>query len=139
MIVQGYDKDFALHTIGWQAFQDLAVTIAEVEFARLVTRVARVKDEGRDGSFYGVPDEPAVAGDTRETTIQSKHSVSATAKLTLGLLTEELASVRALAVSGRADGYVLVSSMSLGEAERVRIVAALREAGVAKPFVFGRE
>ncbi|WP_066802964.1 hypothetical protein [Sphingomonas asaccharolytica] len=139
MILQGYDKDFALHTIGWQAFQDLVVTIAEVEFARPVTRVARVKDQGRDGSFYGVPDEPVVANDTRETTIQSKHSVSSTTKLTLALLGEELESVRALVSSGRADGYVLVSSMSLSEAERVRIVAALRRAGVANPFVFGRE
>lgn len=137
--LQGYDKDFALHTIGWQAFQDLAATIAEVEFNRPVTRVARVKDEGRDGSFYGVPDEPASSGDKRETTIQSKHSVSLAQKLTLGLLSEELASVRALATSGRSDGYVLISNMSIGEAERVKIAAALRKAGVAKPFVFGRE
>jgi hypothetical protein len=138
-MLQGSNKDFALHTIGWQAFQDLATTIVEVDLGRIVTRVAKTKDQGRDGFFYGVPDEPVSAEDRRETTIQSKHFSAATNKLTVGSLTTELESVRALVASGRADGYVLVTNASLTETNRLEIVAALRNAGVTKPFVLGRE
>src|SRR4051812_17182735 len=113
MNLQGYNKDFALHTIGWQAFQDLAVTVVEVEFSRPVTRIAKVKDQGRDGFFYGVPDEPVVAGDTRETTIQSKHFGASGQKLTVATFGQELVSVRALVVSGRARGYILVTNASV--------------------------
>lgn len=139
MKLQGYNKDFALHTVGWQAFQDLAVTVVEVEFDRPVTRIAKVKDQGRDGFFYGVPDESVVASDTRETTIQSKHFGTHDQKLTVAALAEELVSVRALGASGRAHGYILVTNASVTEGDRLKIAAALREAGVEKPFVFGRE
>lgn len=139
MSLQGYNKDFALHTIGWQAFQDLAVTVVEVEFSRPVTRIAKVKDQGRDGFFYGVPDEPTIASDARETTIQSKHFAAPGDKLTVASLRGELVSVRALVESGRANGYILISNASITEGDRLKITAALREVGVAKPFVFGRE
>jgi energy-coupling factor transporter ATP-binding protein EcfA2 len=138
-MLQGPNRDFALHTIGWQTFQDLATTIAEVEFGRPVTRVAKVKDHGRDGSFYGVPDEPLAAGEKRETTIQSKHCASPSAKLTAASLAPELVSVSALVASGRAHGYVLVTNASLTEANRLEIVSALRGAGIERPYVFGRE
>ena len=61
---QGPRKDFALHTIGWQAFPDLATSIAECEFSRTVSRVVKTADEGRDGFFYGVPDEPLKRGES---------------------------------------------------------------------------
>lgn len=138
-MLQGPNKDFALHTLGWQAFQDLATTVVEVDFARAVTRIAKVKDQGRDGFFYGVPDEPLIAGDSRETTIQSKHFSAPTTKVTVASLSGELVSVRALVASGRADGYILITNASLTEANRLEIVAALRHAGVIRPYVFGRE
>ncbi len=136
---QGPNLDFALHTIGWQAFQDLVASIAEVNFARPVTRVAKVADHGRDGSFAGVPDEPLAATDKRETTIQCKHFSSATSKLTVASLKQELESVRKLAASGKAAGYMLVTNASVTEGDRLPIVEALRDCGVSRPYVFGRE
>lgn len=137
--LQGPSKDFALHTIGWQAFQDLATTIVEVALHRIVSRVAKIKDQGRDGFFRGVAEEPFASGDKRETTIQSKHFGRPTQKLTLASLAGELASVRNLVRSGRAHGYILVSNGSLTERNRISIVEALRDAGVKEPYVFGRE
>lgn len=131
--------DFALHTIGWQAFQDLVASIAEVNFARPVTRVAKVADHGRDGSFSGVPDEPLAGKDMRETTIQCKHFSSATSKLTVASLKKELESVGKLAASGKAAGYMLVTNANVTEGDRLPIVEALRECGVSRPYVFGRE
>jgi len=138
-ILQGPAKDFALHTIGWQAFQDLAVSIAESEYGRPVIRVAKSSDEGRDGSFYGVPDEPLKKGDLRQTTIQSKHFSAAAEKLTPARLTDEFASVRKLVASGRAGGYILMTNANVTEADRKRIVQALRDSGVVRPYVFGKD
>jgi energy-coupling factor transporter ATP-binding protein EcfA2 len=131
--------DFALHTIGWQAFQDLVASIAEVDFARPVVRVAKTSDHGRDGSFVGVPDEMLAKNETRESTIQCKHFSSPSGKLTLASLKTEMESVRKLAVSGRASGYVLVTNASITEGDRIKIADALRECGVSRPYVFGRE
>jgi energy-coupling factor transporter ATP-binding protein EcfA2 len=139
MTLQGPNKDFALHTVGWQAFQDLATTIVEVDFGRQVHRVAPVKDQGRDGFFYGVPDEAVIPGDKRETTIQAKHFVVPTKTLTVGDLGSELASVRELAKTGRAHGYILVTNASVTEANRLKITAALTEVGVERAYVLGRQ
>lgn len=137
--VQGPAKDFALHTIGWQAFQDIAASIAEIEYARPVTRLVKTSDEGRDGFFYGVPGEALAAGDARETTIQCKHVSDANEKLTPGSLTRELVSVRKLVESNRAHGYVLMTNAKVTEGDRKTIAAALSECGVAQPYIFGKE
>jgi energy-coupling factor transporter ATP-binding protein EcfA2 len=136
---QGPSKDFALHTIGWQAFQDLAVSIAESEFSRTVSRVAKNADEGRDGFFYGVPDERLKRRDKRQTTIQCKHLSTADAKLTVAKLREEFTSVSKLVASHRAHGYILMTNASVTEGDRKRIVAALEKCGVAQPYVHGRD
>ncbi len=139
MTLQGPNKDFALHTIGWQAFQDLVTTVVEVAFARMVWRLAKVNDQGRDGFFHGMPEEPFASGDTRETTIQSKHFGTPNRRITLASLAREFKSIRALVRSGRAHGYILVTNGSLTEPNRIRIMKALREAGVEKPYVLGSE
>ncbi|EJU10529.1 hypothetical protein LH128_23486, partial [Sphingomonas sp. LH128] len=138
-IFQGPNKDFALHTIGWQAFQDLAVSIAESEYARAVSRVAKSSDEGRDGFFYGVPDEALKSDDQRETTLQSKHFSNANRKLTVASLSSELASIKNLIATKRADGYILMTNAVVSEADRKKIVAALKECGVVQPYVHGRD
>jgi energy-coupling factor transporter ATP-binding protein EcfA2 len=139
MTLQGPHKDFALHTVGWQAFQDLATTIVEVGFGRQVHRVAPVKDQGRDGFFYGVPDETVTPSDKRETTIQAKHFATPTKTLTVGDLARELEPVRELAKTGRAHGYILVTNASVTEANRIKIAAALTEVGVDRAYVLGRQ
>lgn len=136
---QGPNKDFALHTIGWQAFQDLVVSIAEVEYDRPVIRVAKVHDQGRDGSFYGLPESKLEENDQRETTIQCKHYSGRDNKLTLASLSSELTSVRNLVSSNRAHGYILVTNANVTEGDRLKLAKALRECGVKQPYIFGRD
>lgn len=137
--LQGGNPDFALHTIGWQAFQDLAISIAEVEYARTVHRVAKVADQGRDGFFYGVPDETIAPKDSRETTIQCKHFSNQSTKLTVASLKDELESVKELVKNGKADGYILVTNSNLTEKDRENVASALKSCGVDRPHVFGRD
>ncbi len=138
-IAQGGAKDFALHTIGWQAFQDLAASIAEIEYSRPVSRIVKTSDEGRDGFFYGVPGEALAADDRRETTIQCKHVSAAGDTLTLGMLSRELISVKKLVQTERAHAYVLMTNAKITEGNRKVIAAALRECGVVQPYIFGKE
>jgi len=136
---QGPNKDFALHTIGWQAFQDLAVSIAEVEYDRPVSRVAKVRDHGRDGWFYGLPESKVKKNDQRETTIQCKHFSGRNTKLTPASLSSELTSVRKVVSSNRAHGYILITNANVTEGDRLEISKALRGCGVNRPYIFGRD
>jgi len=136
---QGANKDFQLHTMGWQSFQDLSCVIAEVEYKRPVSRLAKVKDEGRDGFFYGLPEKPLQPSDERQTTLQAKHFSKANASLTVSSISDDLAKVDALVKDGRADGYILLSNGSLSEKNRKLIFNELRNRGVTAPYVFGKE
>ena len=137
---QGPSKDFALHTIGWQAFQDLAVSIAGV-FRILPHRLTRCEERRRGTGrlLYGLPDEPLKPRDKRQTTIQCKHVSMADAKLTVAQLRDEFTKIRKLVASGRAHGYVLMTNASITEGNRKRIVAAIENCGVTQPYIHGRD
>ncbi|HEV7659846.1 MAG TPA: hypothetical protein VGO55_08375 [Allosphingosinicella sp.] len=96
-------------------------------------------DEGRDGFFYGVPDEPFAMGDGRQTTIQCKHFSNSQDKLTPGKLVNEFKSITKLVTTGRAHGYVLTRNANVTEAHRKAIVAELEKCGVTQPYIHGRE
>ena len=45
---------FALHPLGWKAFQDLCVTILKAILGQTVPHFFDSRDGGRDGTFSGV-------------------------------------------------------------------------------------
>ncbi len=137
--VQGSRKNFQLHTIGWQAFQDLACSVSEVEFDRVVHRIAKTSDQGRDGFFYGLPDKHLDGKDERETTIQCKHTADPTDKLKKSVLKNDLDLVTGLVESGRAAGYILFSNAKITEGNRKEISDAIKEKGVPSPHIHGAE
>ena len=44
---------YPLHQLGWKAFQDLCVSVAEESLRRLVQNFLPGNDSGRDGAFVG--------------------------------------------------------------------------------------
>ncbi len=48
---QATEVDFALHTLGWKAFQDLAIAVAAEVLGRPVEIFLSARDGGRDGAF----------------------------------------------------------------------------------------
>lgn len=47
-------RDYRLHTVGWKAFQDLCLAVAQECLRRPVQRFLPSHDGGRDGAFVGV-------------------------------------------------------------------------------------
>lgn len=138
ILTQASEVDFALHTLGWKAFQDLAVAVASEVLERPVQTFLPSKDGGRDGAFCGTwpgsPDEPEA-----KSTIQCKFTGKANTTLKLADISDELSKIASLASRGLARDYVLMTNSGVsGEAEAA-ICAAIVAAGATRARVFGRE
>lgn len=48
---QAYHADFALHTLGWKAFQDLCTQVMEEELQTTVSVYREAQDGGQDAVF----------------------------------------------------------------------------------------
>lgn len=131
---------FALHTLGWRAFQDLCAAVLREVWGQSVQAFADSNDGGRDGAFYGTwqpPDEP---GGVRELlpgpfVLQCKHTKKADATLVPSELEGEFAKVRALVGRGVCATYVLLTNARVSGQSEEEIRRRLRACGVAHPLV----
>jgi hypothetical protein len=97
---------YPLHLLGWKAFQDLCVSVAEECLRRPVQNFLPGNDAGRDGALVGRWDgEDPAAG---ESTIQCKFTSKADENLTLSKLDEELSKASLLAGKGLASDYIIL-------------------------------
>ncbi|WP_454890517.1 nSTAND3 domain-containing NTPase [Sphingopyxis chilensis] len=127
--------DYPLHKLGWKAFQDLAVGIAEECLRRPVQNFLPNHDAGRDGAFVGRwdGDDPAAG----ESTIQCKFTSSPSKNLTLSLLKDEMAKAKLLASLNLADDYIILTNHPVTGASDLTIRAAFEQAGVGRCRIFG--
>ncbi|MEU6578288.1 ATP-binding protein [Streptomyces sp. NPDC046805] len=127
--------DFALHTLGWRAFQDLCSAVLREVWAQSVHTFADSNDGGRDGAFYGtwqqspdpigvqdLPDGPFV--------LQCKHTKKADTTLTPSDLSDEFAKARTLVDRGLCGSYVLLTNARVSGTSEATIRQRLRDAGV---------
>lgn len=135
---QASEVDFALHTLGWKAFQDLAVAVASEVLERPVQTFLPANDGGRDGAFWGTwPGSPDVP--EAKSTIQCKFTGKANTTLKPADISAELSKIASLAARGLAHDYVLMTNAGVsGEAEAA-ISASLVAAGATRARVLGRE
>jgi hypothetical protein len=132
---EGPWSDLALHTIGWKAFQDLCSQVCEEVLKRPVEIFREAQDGGQDAVFL----LQQQGGDAATATVQCKHSHDASATLRPGDLTKELDVVRELARIHQAHTYVLMTSMSVDAPVAIKIKNSLRDAGVRRAHVLGRQ
>lgn len=137
-VAQATEPDFALHTLGWKAFQDLAVAVAAEVLARPVQVFLPAKDGGRDGAFIGTwsgaPDEPEA-----KSTIQCKFTGKAGATLKLADVAGEREKVTSLAKRGLAHDYVMLTNAGVSGESEATVAAAFEKAGAKHARVLGRE
>ena len=133
---QGPYVDLALHTIGWKAFQDMAAHICEVRLKTRVTIHHPANDGGQDAVFL-IPS--SYKGSPPTGTIQVKFSHDPKGSLKPSHLTPELKKLQKLVGVGEADSYILVTNMSVSAHTVSQIKEKLRELGVRKPEVWGKE
>lgn len=133
-VAQAYNVDFALHTLGWKAFQDLCAQICAETLGRTVSIYREAQDGGQDAVFL----LPAGMG-VGEATVQCKFSGKSELRLKLSDITTELSNVRKLVDQGRAHSYYLLTSMGVDAPIAAEIRDKLHKLGVQEPHVEGRE
>ena len=127
--------DYPLHLLGWKAFQDLCVSVAEECLRRPVQSFLPNNDAGRDGAFVGRWDgaDPAAG----ESTIQCKFTSRLDNHLSVSMLADELEKARALAARGLAADYIILTNHPVTGASELLIKAAFQAVGVGLCRVFG--
>jgi hypothetical protein len=126
---------YPLHLLGWKAFQDMCVSVAEECLRRPVQNFLPGNDAGRDGAFVGRWDgEDPAAG---ESTIQCKFTSKPNHNLTLSMLDEELSKAASLAAKGLASDYIILTNHPITGASEIQIKSAFEKAGVGRCRTFG--
>lgn len=128
--------DYALHTLGWKAFQDLCVAVTAEVLGRPVQIFLPSRDGGRDGAFTGRWDS---AASSECSTIQCKFTSKADATISLSQLKGELRKVARLAGKGLAHDYIIMTNAGVSGRAEEEIVEAFQAAGATLCRVFGRD
>lgn len=125
---------YPLHLLGWKAFQDLCIALAEECLRRPVQNFLPGNDAGRDGAFIGRwdGDDPAAGASTIQCKFTSKPS-----NLTMSLLSDELEKARKLAKRRLAADYIILTNHAVSGASEIRIKEAFENEGVGRCRVFG--
>jgi hypothetical protein len=123
-VAQAGNVTFELHTLGWEAFQNLCGHIAREILGQSVTTFSPGNDAGQDGAFQGTWQKSKEEVFLGRFVIQCKFTSRRDEHLGLGDLKEELVKVERLAGRGLAQTYLLMSNAKVsGEA-----YIAIREA-----------
>lgn len=128
-------QDYALHQLGWKAFQDLCVAIAEERLGRPVQTFLPTNDAGRDGAFLGTWDSLGAG----ESTIQCKFTSVLSHNLSLSMLCDELPKAKRLAEKGLADDYIILTNHLITGESELQIKGAFQAVGVGRCRVFHRD
>lgn len=132
--------DFALHTLGWRAFQDLCAAVLREVWAQSVHTFADSNDGGRDGAFYGTwqqPPDPLGVQDVPDGpfVLQCKHTKKADTTLTPSELDDEFAKVQTLVERGLCGSYVLLTNARVSGTSGAAIRQRLLDAGVGYALI----
>lgn len=129
--------DYPLHKLGWKAFQDLCVGVAEECLRRPVQNFLTGNDAGRDGAFVGrwEGDDPAAG----ESTIQCKFTSKEANNLSLSMLSDELAKAERLAQKGLAHDYIILTNHTITGESELAIRSAFQAVGVGRCRIFGSD
>lgn len=132
---------FALHTLGWRAFQDLVAVMLREVMGQSFQVFADSHDAGRDGAFYGSWRQPGLGNPFGHLVpngpfvLQCKFTTNPNATLTPSMIADELPKVRRLVANELCDSYILMTNARITGSSEARIRSALHEAGVHHPLV----
>jgi hypothetical protein len=96
--VQAQEVSYELHTLGWKAFQDLCLAVADEVLGRPIHQFLHSRDADRDGAFYATRIGAAQQPESYAVTIQCKHTSRKDQTLSVARLSDELAKASALSV-----------------------------------------
>src|SRR5450759_1379299 len=139
-IAQAAHVTFELHTLGWEAFQNLCSHVAREILGQTATIFSPTNDVGQDGAFQG--DWKRSKNETYEGrfVIQCKFTARRDEHLSLGDLNDELAKAQKLAQQGLMQTYLLMTNAKVsGEADKTIRAEFLKVKGIKFFDLFGSE
>lgn len=130
---------YALHSLGWKAFQDLCGTILRTKLSPLVQSFSPSRDGGRDGAFEGEWQREAGQGVDGSLTVQCKHTSISDVNFSARAVKSELNKALALVKRGLADNYLLLTNYKVSAEAAATVEDRLRSMGVQYARVYGKE
>ncbi len=131
---------FELHTLGWEAFQNLCGHVAREILGQTVTVFSPTNDAGQDGAFQGSwlrTEKEVFSG---RFVIQCKFTARRDEHLSLSDLKEELAKAEKLADNGLLQTYLLMTNAKVsGESDNSIREAFRKIKGIEHFELFGSE
>lgn len=116
-------SNFALHSLGWAAFQDLCGTVLDCVLGGMVQRFSHARDGGRDGSIQGV----WAGKGSGKIVIQCKHS-SRDRALKQSDWADEVRKAKRLSDDGLCDDYILMTNMRVSAVTDEQVVGEFKKA-----------
>jgi hypothetical protein len=136
--VQATETDFALHSLGWKAFQQLCATILAEIWGQTIQSFLDGGDAGRDGAFHGSWTPQKHETFTGSFTVQCKFTSKPSQSLQFADLKDELVKVQKLAAQGLCENYFVFTNKGVRAPVDAEIRAAFENIpGVEQCLVIG--
>jgi hypothetical protein len=131
---------FELHTLGWEAFQNLCGHVTREILGQTVTVFSASNDAGQDGAFQGLWQRTKQEVFSGRFVIQCKFTARRDEHICLGDLKDELVKAERLARDGLAQTYLLMTNARIsGEADMAIRKAFRSIKGIEHFDLFGSE
>ena len=127
----------ALHTLGWNDFQRLCLTITREILGQTVESFLDSHDGGRDGAFIGTWKQTGCENLSGNFVIQCKYTSKLNSTIRPADLSDEAEKARKLVLKGLCDSYVLMTNAGLSGTADEMIKAIFKKAGVKRFALFG--
>jgi energy-coupling factor transporter ATP-binding protein EcfA2 len=128
---------YSLHTLGWNDFQRLCLTITREILGQTVESFLDSHDGGRDGAFTGTWNVAGGESLRGSFVIQCKFTSKINSVLRRSDLRDEVEKAKKLVGQGLCDSYVLMTNAGLSGVADEWIKALFKEAGVSYVATFG--
>lgn len=128
---------YDLHSLGWNSFQQLCLTITREVLGQTVESFLDSNDGGRDGAFVGQWNPIGHEDLSGRFVIQCKFTSRINHVLRPSDLSDEVIKVRKLVEQRLCDSYVLMTNAGLSGSHAEEIETLLRGAGAKHFVLFG--
>jgi len=128
---------YDLHSLGWNSFQQLCITITSEILGQTVQSFLDTNDGGRDGAFSGLWNPTGKENLRGPFVIQCKFTSRANYGIRLSDLTDEIDKVERLVKNGLCDSYVLMTNAGVSGSRAEKIEATFKNAGAKHVLILG--
>ncbi|MES2596266.1 MAG: restriction endonuclease [Verrucomicrobiota bacterium] len=118
---QASNVTFNLHSLGWEAFQNLCANVLREILGQNVTSYSSSNDGGQDGTFKGTWRKTANEAYFGSIVVQCKFSAIQDEHLSLSHLKDELKKAARLAADGHANTYLLMTNAKVTGSASLKI------------------